>query len=201
MKVTFADSFWKSLRVMARHQTWWYKTYEVFRYKIPMFFENLWFFRKQLWEFRSWDYSFNLQLLSRSLEKTAKTLEFHGIEVDVTRLKKVQKINRVIEIIENIRENNYLSKAELELGEIILRNNWMFTDEEENPEIIEHNKKIYDRADVLEELEWNELFDILKGQNFDDYKTLMDKKSPEEKNKMNVWNDWYDGSGIRNWWD
>jgi hypothetical protein len=201
MKVTFADSFWKSLRVMARHQTWWYKTYEVFRYKIPMFFENLWFFRKQLWEFRSWDYSFNLQLLSRSLEKTAKTLEFHGIEVDVTRLKKVQKINRVIEIIENIRENNYLSKAELELGEIILRNNWMFTDEEENPEIIEHNKKIYDRADVLEELEWNELFDILKGQNFDEYKTLMDKKSPEEKNKMNVWNDWYDGSGIRNWWD
>ena len=201
MKVTFADSFWKSLEVMARHQTWWYKTYEVFRYKIPMFFENLWFFRKQLWEFRSWDYSFNLQLLSRSLEKTAKTLEFHGNEVDVTRLKKVQKINRVIEIIKNIRENNYLSKAELELGEIILRNNWMFTDEDENPEIIVHNKKIYDRADVLEELEWNELFDILKGQNFDEYKTLMDKKSPEEKNKMNVWNDWYDGSGIRNWWD
>ena len=201
MKVTFADSFWKSLRVMARHQTWWYKTYEVFRYKIPMFFENLWFFRKQLWEFRSWDYSFNLQLLSRSLQKTAKTLEFHGIEVDITRLKKVEKINRVIKIIENIRENNYLSKAELELGEIILRNNWMFTDEDENPEIIAHNKKIYDRADVLEELEWKELFDILKGQNFDEYKTLMDKKSPEEKNKMNVWNDWYDGSGIRNWWD
>jgi hypothetical protein len=140
-------------------------------------------------------------LFARSLEKTSEVLEKHGNEVDVTRLKKVQKINRVIEIIGNIRENNYLSKAELELGEIILRNNWMFTDEDENPEIIAHNKKIYDRADVLEELEWNELFNILKGQNFDEYKTLMDKKSPEEKNKMNVWNDWYDGSGIRNWWD
>jgi hypothetical protein len=201
MKVTFADSFWKSLRVMARHQTWWYTTYEVFRYKIPMFFENLWFFRKQLWEFRSWDYSFNLEMFARSLEKTSNTLEFHGSEVDVTRLKKVQKINRVIEIIKNIRESNYLSKAELELGEIILRNDWMFTDEEQNPEIIAHNKKIYDRADILQELEWNELFDILKGQNFDEYRTLMDGLSPEEKNKMNVWNDWYDGSGIRNWWD
>ena len=166
-----------------------------------MFFENLWFFRKQLWEFRSWDYSFNLEMFARSLEKTSNTLEFHGNEVDVTRLKKVQKINRVIEIIKNIRESNYLSKAELELGEIILRNDWMFTDEEQNPEIIAHNKKIYDRADILQELEWNELFDILKGQNFDEYRTLMDGLSPEEKNKMNVWNDWYDGSGIRNWWD
>lgn len=201
MKVVFTESFWKSLKIMARHQTWWYRTYEVFRYKLPAFFRNLYYFRRELWEFRGWDYSFNLTLFARSLEKTSEVLEKHGNEVDVTRLKKVQKINRVIEIIGNIRENNYLSKAELELGEIILRNNWMFTDEEENPEIIEHNKKIYDRADVLEELEWNELFDILKGQNFDEYKTLMDKKSPEEKNKMNVWNDWYDGSGIRNWWD
>jgi len=201
MKVVFTESFWKSLKIMARHHTWWYRTYEVFRYKLPAFFRNLYYFRRELWEFRGWDYSFNLTLFARSLEKTSEVLEKHGNEVDVTRLKKVQKINRVIEIIGNIRENNYLSKAELELGEIILRNNWMFTDEEENPEIIEHNKKIYDRADVLEELEWNELFDILKGQNFDEYKTLMDKKSPEEKNKMNVWNDWYDGSGIRNWWD
>ena len=101
MKVTFADSFWKSMKVMVRHQTWWYKTYEVFRYKIPMFLENLWFFRKELWSFRSWDYSFNLKLFARSLEKTVNTLEFHGNEIESTRMKKVEKIKRVIYLINN----------------------------------------------------------------------------------------------------
>ena len=102
MKVTFADSFWDSLKVMSRHQTWLYKTYAVFRYKIPMFIENLWFFRKELWEFRSWDYSYNLSLLKRSLEKTCHTLEFYGMEVEYSRMKKVNKIKRAIQIIESI---------------------------------------------------------------------------------------------------
>ena len=75
MKVTFAETFWDSLRVMSRHQTWWYKTYEVFRYKIPYFLRNLWFFRNELWEFRGWDYSHNLNMFARSLERTSMTLE------------------------------------------------------------------------------------------------------------------------------
>ena len=200
MKVTFADSFWKSLRVMARHQTWWYKSYEVFRYKIPMFFENLWFFRKQLWEFRSWDYSFNLDLFARSLEKTAHTLEFYGNEVDGPRMKKVEKIKRVIELIKNSREDQYIYQAEKELGEI-RGENWFLGDDELNPEDMEHNRNVYAKAREIEDSEWKEIWDILKGQNIDEYRTLMGKLSPEEKGKLDVWNDWYDGSGIRNWWD
>jgi hypothetical protein len=200
MKVTFADSFWKSLRVMARHQTWWYKTYEIFRYKIPMFFENLWFFRKQLWEFRSWDYSYNLNLFARSLEKTSHTLEFHGSEVESTRMKKVKQIKRVIELIKNSREDQYIYRAEEQLGEI-RGENWFLGDDELNPEDMEHNRKVYAKAREIEEIEWNEIWDILKGQNIDEYRTLMGKLSPEEKGNLDVWNDWYDGSGIRNWWD
>ena len=45
MKVLFADSFGKSLKRLVWHQHPIYKVYELFRYKIPMFFENLWFFR------------------------------------------------------------------------------------------------------------------------------------------------------------
>lgn len=183
MKVTFADSFWDSLKVMSRHQTWWYRTYEIFRYKIPTFCRNIWFFRKNLWEFRGWDYSFNLSLLARSLERTSEVLEKHGSEVEISKNKKIEKINRVVEIIENIRENNYLSMAEEELGEVIIRNDWLFIDEEEKPEDVAHNKKIYDRAHEIENLEWNELFVILKGQNLQEYSTLMDNLSPEERKK------------------
>ena len=134
---------------MIRHQTWWYKTYALFRYKIPMFFENLWFFRKQLWYFRSWDYSFNLKLFARSLEKTANTLEFHGNEIESTRMKKVEKIKRVIQLINNLDESNYISMAESELGEIKNLGGWM-DEREDTPEEQEHNRKVYERAKEIE---------------------------------------------------
>ena len=35
MKVEFADTFWKSLKRLSRHETWWYKTYEFFRRDLP----------------------------------------------------------------------------------------------------------------------------------------------------------------------
>jgi len=200
MKVEFADSFWKSLKRLSTHQTWWYKTYEVFRYKIPMFLENLWYFRKELWSFRSWDYSFNLKLLSRSLEKTANTLEFHGNEIEITRLKKVVKIKRVIEIIKNLDESNYISKAENELGKL-KNSDWLWNNIEDTDEEREHNRKVFDLSNKIEIDEWNELWTILKGQNHDEFKKIYESSSDEEKHNQDLWNNWFDGSGIKHWWD
>ena len=200
MEIKFADSFWKSLKTLARHQTWWYKTYEVFRYKIPMFFENLWFFRKQLWYFRSWDYSFNLKMFSRSLEKTAHTLEFHGHEIDETRMKKVEKIKRVIEIINCLNESNYIDRAEIELGDLKNIDGWA-TGIEDTPEEKKHNKKVFDLATKIENEEWEELFTILKGQNHQEYVKLMKNTSDEEKMKSDIWTNWFNGSGLKHWWD
>ncbi len=64
MNVQFTDTFFKSLKRLSRQQTWWYKTYELFRYKIPHFVENVWYFRKELWEHRSWDYMYSLMMLN-----------------------------------------------------------------------------------------------------------------------------------------
>ena len=200
MKITFADSFWKSLRTMNRHQTWWYKTYAVFRYKIPMFFENFWFFRKQLWEFRSWDYTFNLRLLGRSLEKTAHTLEHYGQEVEEHRMKRVNKIKRVLHIINSINEGLYIDRAEQQLAELKNLQGWTM-EREDTIEEREHNKKIFELARQIEDSEWNELWDILKGQNIQEYKNLMNSLSDEEKKNRDVWNEWNDGSGMKGWWD
>lgn len=199
MKVTFADSFWKSLKRLSMHQTWWYKTYEVFRYKIPMFFENVWYFRKELWRFRSWDYTFNLMMLSRSLEKTAHTLEFHGWEIEETKNKKVEKIKRVIEIIKSLEESNYIKRAEDQIGE--LRGVEFWEDKEDTPEDKEHNKKVFDLSTKIEEDEWEELFTILRGQNHKEYIKLMETQSEEEKWKTDLWTKWFDGSGMKHWWD
>lgn len=200
MKITFADSFWKSMDTMRRNQTWWYKSYEVFRYKIPSFFRNLWYFRKELWEFRGWDYNFNLRLLSRSLQKTAHIMEYHGQEVEIYRMRKVNKIKRVVEILESIRESVYIDRAEKELGEIKNLDGWRM-DREDTQEERQHNRKVFELARKIEDDEWNELWDILKGQNHQEYVDLTNSLSDEEKEKRDVWNEWHDGSGMKGWWD
>jgi CHAD domain-containing protein len=113
-------------------------------------------------------------MLRRSLTKLAHTLEFYGWEEDISRMKKVNEIKRVIYLIDRIREDEYLKDAETELGEI-QNKDWLFDDIEDTPEQKEHNRKVFQRSHDIREAEWKELWKILKG------------------NKM-------DG-GMRGWWD
>jgi hypothetical protein len=54
----------------------------------------------------------------------------------------------------------------------------------------EHNKKVYARVHELEEQEWAELWEIFKGQDIAEYNPLNEE-----------WDDWFDGTGMRSWWD
>ena len=200
MKVEFADSFWKSLKTLSRHHTWWYKTYEFFRRDLPYFLENIWFFRKELFAFRSWDYSCNLDLFRRSLEKTVDTIENHGNEVDESRLKKVEKMKRTIQLIKNVRSDDYVKESEKELGKI-KNSDWLWTDREDTEEERSHNKKIFGRSREIEDSEWKELWSIIHGQDMNEFRKIYDSKTDEEKKEESVWNDWFDGSGMKSWWD
>ena len=141
MKIQFANSFSKSIKRLIRHQTWWYKTYEFFRRDLPYFLENIWFFRKELYAFRSWDYSFNLDLFRRSLEKTVDTIENYGHEVDESRLKKVEKMKRAIQLIKNVRSDEYVRNAEKELGKNKYINDKCLDVKELNGETIYQNRE------------------------------------------------------------
>jgi len=203
MKVEFANSFWKSLKRLSRHQTWWYKTYEFFRRDLPYFLENIWFFRKELYKFRSWDYSFNLDLFRRSLEKTVHTIEFHGSEIDESRMKKVEKMKRAIHLIKKVRQDDYIKDAEIELGKL-MNTGWWFdgNDREDTEEESLHNKKVFVRAREIQESEWKELWSIIQGQDIREYSSKTQKiKDSEPQDDMHSYNDWFDGSGLRGWWD
>jgi hypothetical protein len=211
MKIQFADSFSKSLKRLIWHQHPVYKIYETFRHKIPIFFKNLWFFRKELWDFRSWDYGFNLMMLRRSLEKTVNTIEVYGNEVEESRMKKVEKMKRVIELLKNVRSDSYIEMAEKELGEI-KHIDWEFEEvpdkpgymklvDKEDDEEKNHNRKVYKRANEIELEEWREIWRILEGQDHNEYVKLMESTSEEDKQKTDLWYIWFDGSGMKNWWD
>jgi hypothetical protein len=211
MKVGFADSFWDSLQRMARHQTWWYKTYELFRYDLPRFFKNVWTFRKALWSHYWFDHHGTLKFLEIGLTNISDTVEKYGNEVDGPRLKKVAAMRRAIELIKNYNEDNYIQMAEKELGELV-HHDWEFEPVEDKPgysRLVDkdtdeekiHNRKVFERAHEIEEQEWNELFKILKGQDYKEYRELYDAQTEEDKKERELWNEWFDGSGIKGWWD
>lgn len=182
MKVKFADSFFESLERLSRRDRWYNVLWRTVRYNIPNFLKNVWYFRAELYDFEPWDYRFNLNLFQKSLESTVDYLEKNGIEETVSLNKKTAKIRRAIELLENNKNDYYIHRAEQELGEIHTRD-WFSEDAKDLTEAeFDHNKKVYDRSAKIEEQEWKELWQIIKGKKYKTY---------EE----------WDGSDLRSWWD
>lgn len=188
MEIKFADSFFDSLKVLKRHNTWWYKTYKTITDDIPQFFKNIYLFRKELYRHRWWDYTFTLMMFKRSLEIQVKGMEEKGLEVRESLDKKIVKMKRVIEILEGREDIKCLELAEEKLGPL---HDWDFSADNLNEEEKAHNKKVYALAQEIEKKQWKELWRILEGQNYESY----------DKEKDGEFNDWYDGSGILGWWD
>lgn len=218
MKIQFADSFGDSIKRLIRRETWWYKTYEFFRYDIKNFVKNVWHFRKGLWNYRWWDYRFILEMFKLSIEGMYPKVEKDGIEVDESRLKKVDKMIRACRLIENFMDDTFISQAEKELGELILHD-WEFEetgDTTDNPlgekgeklyrlvdkdtdEERAHNRKVFDRAREIEEEQWNELWDIMRGQKRSGLNSISMVVKSDGETTTNKFE--FDGTDLRSWWD
>ena len=206
MEIKFADTFFKSLERMANRQKWYWQTWDFIRYDLPNGVKNIFFFWKVIWRYRSWDSSFQMRILARSLEPLAHTLEHHGNEVDGPRLKKVAKIKRAIEILKRQSNDDYIELAEQTLGQTVDLSYGIFGDKEEDdqPESIkEMNSKIYTLSSELEEKEWKELWTIFNGQEHSHYVMLLDKAKSQnvDLKTEDLWDKWFDGSGMKGWWD
>lgn len=192
MKLEASESFFESLEKLVWYDTKLWKVWEFVKRTIPLFFKNIWRFRNELASHEWWDYRFTLEMLYRSLSIMVAKLETDGIEEDGSRGKKVQKIKRALELLKHKLDDDYIERAEGELGELS-RNPIEFEPVEgkeglysmvdnDTPAEKRHAKKVYKRARVIEEKEWKELWDIFKGRKF------------------TTWED-YDGSDLRGWWD
>lgn len=207
MKVEFKDTFFESVQKLVWYDSKLWKVWNFFRRGIPTFFSNIWRFRKELYNHQWWDYRYTLEMLHRSLNIMVVKLEKDGMEVDSSRMKKVGKIKRAIQLLENRLNDNYVEQAEKELGEIIHRD-WEFEETEkgtyrlkdtESKEEREHNGKVFRLAKTIDDREWRELWNIFKGQSMLDYKKY--KKTLLQKDQETAWDNWFNGSDMRGWWD
>ena len=190
MKVEFKDSFFESVEKLVWYDTNLWKVWSAIRYDIPLFFKNVWRFRKELYNHQWWDYRFHLEMMYRSLSIMEKGMSEKGIEVAETRNIKLIKMRRALELLKHKLDDDYIERAEAELGKLN-RSEFEFEKTEEGtyrlidndtPEDKKHFRKVYKRASVIEDKEWKELWDIFKGKKF----TTWEK---------------FDGSDLRGWWD
>ncbi len=208
MKVEFKDTFFESVEKLVWYDTKLWKAWDFIRYGIPRFFGNIWKFRKELYSHDWYDYRYTLEMIHRSLTIMVDRLEKDGIEEDGSRGKKVAKIKRAIQLLDNRLSDNYIEQAEKELGDLIMRD-WEFepTDDGKhyqlkdnlNKEEQSHNSKVFKLSHSIDDREWRELWNIFKGQSILDYKKHL-KTLPKEE-QANAWNDWFNGSDMRGWWD
>ena len=194
MGVQFKDTFFESVEKLVWYDTKLWKVWEFIRRGLPNFFKNIWRFRKELYNHQWWDYHFTLEMLYRSLTIMVNKLELEGIEEDDSRMKKVGKIYRALELIKHKLDNDYVNRAEMELGEISYKpirfepvegSDGLFSlEDDDTSEEKKHIAKVFKRAKEIEEVEWKELWEIFKGTKF---------------SKKFGWA--YDGSDMRGWWD
>lgn len=199
MEIKFADTFTASLEKMIARERWYWKLFDLFRYDIPRFIKNVWRFRRALKNHYWWDHHGTLMFLEIGLDHMATMNEKHGMEVDESRLKKVAAMKRAVELIKHYNEDLYIEMAEAELGPLVLHD-WEFEEVPDKPgfsQLVDkdtkdekkHNSKVFKRAREISEDEWNELWKIIRGQDVKKFK------------KGEDWNKFFDGSGMRGWWD
>ena len=123
-----------------------------------------------------------------------------GKEIRESREKKIEKMQRAIEILTNIEECRYIEMAEENLGKSYYFGEIEFEPMDDNSDRMymkenltkaqkRINKQINKLSHDIESREWNELWDIFRGQDYSKF----------DKNKN--FNEQFDGTGLRGWWD
>lgn len=150
---------------------YWIRRIEDFYYDVKWSIANFFTYFKIVSEMRPWDCQYILKMQKFQLEKLCHQIEKYGNEVDEDRLPRIEKMKRVIELLDNRIEDNYADRC----GYISGAKKIDFVPTKDNPKLYEmvselqpgyedyDEHKVFDDARKLQEQEWNELFDLLKN--------------------------------------
>lgn len=177
-----------------------YHLYSLLFINIPKFLKNIWLFRRALWNHEWRENSGTLLFIEIAIGDIAKNLKTKGRGPKGSRLKEVFKMERVVKILKNIREDRYFDLIELELKRAYSSKDIKFVTIKDNPkcyELVDYstdeqkkfNSDYINEVIKIQNKEWIELWEILKGQDY----LAFDKEKD--------WNEQFDGSGLNNWLD
>jgi hypothetical protein len=102
-------------------------------------------------------------------------------------MKKVVAIQEAIDLIDEILADAYIEQAEAILGIDFLDT----TDANDASKVVK-------LANELAQKDWQRLWRIMEGQNYNEYTMLVDRNLDP---KRDLWAEWFDGTDMRGWWD
>jgi hypothetical protein len=144
-----------------------------------------------------------------------KNFSKYGHEIEISRDKKIAKMRRSLEIMKHILDDNFIDMAEEKFGKLPDQP-WEFKEVEDRPDCMELvdnyteeekelQSKIFAEARKIQEEEWDELWDIFRGQKKEDFdKWFEENKSKYTQKQINdaiPYYTWFNGSGLSSWWD
>lgn len=182
---------------------WWFRDGYLSKKR---WLRNCWRFRKELSGFH--DRNYDLGLLRKTLEFNYLALD-KGNEVEISRFKKLKKIQRCIEILRYFEEDDFVALAEEELGKQTILHSFKFepiADKDGFMKLVDdyteeerkHNYEIFNKASDIQDKLWRELWKTIQGQ---DYTKLTKPRLVKGKLVESKWEDLFDGSGLLGWWD
>lgn len=127
-------------------------------------------FFRVVWDFRGFDYQCTLDILSVCLKMQLEKFRdnsFHQ-EIDETRIPKEKKLERGLELLANIKAQDYNDRCGYDHNYEVYfkpipgsKNSTL--ESTASPEQKVHNNEARKKAKEMEEKEWNEFMDILKA--------------------------------------
>lgn len=167
MKVKATDTFFESLKKIENsHKPWKFVFWKYKLYDLKRIIKNLIKYFKIVTKMTPWSYHSILEMLEFQLKILKNSIE-NGIEVEESRMAKVRKIERSIELIRNQLDENYAERCgwvsrPLKFTPDKDNENIVSLDFEETEEEAKQTKDALKKGRELEESEWNELFNTLK---------------------------------------
>lgn len=177
-KIIMMPTFWKSFKDTFDPSVW--RRIKDFWFDFKWSIKNLIKFRKIVSEFRPWDYNYLFRMFAFQLKQLHDQIELRGMESDETRLPKLEKMKRVLEILNSIEKDDYDERcgydpkarkisfkklSDEELKEIGQENQELYEMTMDMNEGYENYNidKVYKDSEELRKKEWDELFEILKN--------------------------------------
>lgn len=129
--------------------------------------KNLVKFFPVIWKTNDWDWRTIIDVQKFQLERLLKSIK-EGNEIDETRIPKEKDIERCLELINNLIEDNYAERCGYDSERHIMgfkplpNGNYEMVNNHPNPQTDEELSVIFKNSRELEKKEWDELWDIIK---------------------------------------